>query len=272
MNDPDNWSKTMDDYLAFAHKGTLVFAKGALDFSGVVAKNGIKILDVGCGTGAMVQAIVEKFGPQCDAKILATDFAQGMVDAVEKRSKSDGWINVQTQVQNAMAMTLSDSSFDAVFCVFCVMLLPDPAKALSEMLRVVVPGGTVTCVTWNAQGLLPMMQKAIAMTKNLPQEVPPAFRGWVHVDFNKEQLQTAGFRDVRAVQVPGMLPLARKDIGEFVESLPRNPGMKAGALGDFSEEDINTFKAHLKNIIIESFGDKEHHGFEAVANVTCGSK
>lgn len=262
----------MDDYLTFAHQGTVVFAKGALNFSGVEAKNGIKILDVACGTGAMVEAVIDKFGPQCDAQVLATDFAQGMVDAVEKRAKADGWSNVQGQVQNAMAMTLPDSSFDAVFCVFCVMLLPDPAKALSEMLRVVVPGGTVTCVTWNAQGLLPMMQKAASITKGLPAPAPLAFKGWTDLEFNKEQLQAAGYREIRAVQVPGLLPLARKDIPDFVESLPRNPGMRAGMLGAFSEEELNTFKAHLRGIILESFGDKEHYGFEAVANVACGIK
>ncbi|KAG2171623.1 hypothetical protein INT43_008349 [Umbelopsis isabellina] len=272
MNDPDNWSDNMDDYLTFAHNGTLVFAKGALDFSGVEAKNGNKILDVACGTGSMVQAIIEKFGPQCDAQVLATDFAKGMVDAVEKRAKADGWINVKGQVQNAMDMTLPDSSFDAVFCVFCVMLIPDPAKALSEMLRVAVPGGTVTCVTWNAQGLLPMMQKAASLTKNLPAPVPFAFKGWADLDFNKEQLQAAGFREVRGVHVPGLLPLARKDIPEFVDSLPRNPGMKAGMFSSFTEEEINTFKGHMRNVILESFGDKEHYGFEAVANVVCGTK
>jgi ubiquinone/menaquinone biosynthesis C-methylase UbiE len=272
MSLADGWSKLANDYLSFFHQSTKQFAKDTVDVSGVVAKDGIMILDVACGTGVVEEVIMEKFGPQCDAQVLATDFAQGMVDTVKRRASSDGWTNVQAQIQDAMAMTLPDSSFDAVFCVFGVMLLPEPAKALSEMHRVLVPGGTVSCATWHSLALLPLMTKAVSQTKGVPEKEDPILRGWSDLEYNREQMQAAGFRDVRAVQVSSQFTLDSQYRDDFIDFLPRNPAMKSGMFADFSDDDLSKFKSIMKGIMLETYGDQEVYSFDAAANVTCGTK
>ncbi len=64
-----------------------------------------------------------------------------MVDVARKRGAELGIQNADYRVLDAQAMDLADASFDGVLCRWGFMLMPDPAAALRECKRVLVPGG-----------------------------------------------------------------------------------------------------------------------------------
>ena len=58
---------------------------------------------------------------------------------------------VRAEVRDASDLSAyTDSSFDAAFCIFGLMMLPDKEKAVRELHRVVKPGGRVVVATWAA--------------------------------------------------------------------------------------------------------------------------
>ena len=61
-------------------------------------------------------------------------------------ARKEGLTNVETRVMNADNLALDADSFDAVICRIALMLFPNPAKALTEMRRVVKPRGKVAVI------------------------------------------------------------------------------------------------------------------------------
>jgi SAM-dependent methyltransferase len=72
---------------------------------------------------------------------VSTDLAPAMVDAARKRGAELGITNADYRLLDAQAMDCADASFNGVICRWGLMLMPDPAAALRECKRVLVPGG-----------------------------------------------------------------------------------------------------------------------------------
>src|SRR4029077_3056950 len=76
------------------------------------------------------------------AQVLATDQSPVMLDLLKQRAGKEG-LNIETRVMDGHALELDDSSFDMAGSQFGVMLFPEMPKGISEMARVVRPGGRV---------------------------------------------------------------------------------------------------------------------------------
>ena len=98
---------------------------------------GMRFLDVAAGSGAL-SIPAARLG----AQVLATDQSPVMLDLLEKRARKEG-LSVETRVMDGHALQLEDNSFDMAGSQFGVMLFPDMPKGISEMARVVKPGGRV---------------------------------------------------------------------------------------------------------------------------------
>ena len=100
-----------------------------------------RYLDVACGTGDLSIAAAEKHP---DISVTGLDFVPEMVtaakDKIQQRNLGD---RVQIVEGNALHLPFEDNSFDVAGIAFGIRNIPDRARALSEMLRVVVPGGQV---------------------------------------------------------------------------------------------------------------------------------
>jgi SAM-dependent methyltransferase len=106
------------------------------------------VLELACGpgdTGLLAAELVQPGG-----RAILTDFAQGMVDAAERRASALGIRNAEIRVMNAESLDLDAASVDGVLCRFGYMLLADPAAALRETRRVLRPGGRVAFSAWTA--------------------------------------------------------------------------------------------------------------------------
>lgn len=115
-----------------------------LDFAGT--RDGERVLDVGCGTGHLAQAIVGRSRP---GEVRAIDFAPAYVDYARSRNRDAG---VVFEVGDACAMQFADHSFDRVLSLLVLHFVPRAAQAISEMRRVTRPGGVVAAAVWDVRG------------------------------------------------------------------------------------------------------------------------
>jgi demethylmenaquinone methyltransferase/2-methoxy-6-polyprenyl-1,4-benzoquinol methylase len=110
-----------------------------------VSKSGIKpggrALDVCCGTGDFAFELARRVGKE--GHIIGVDFSNPMIDIAREKATRRGFTNVEFTDANACALPFEDNSFDCATVGFGLRNVSDITKALSEMTRVVKPGGRV---------------------------------------------------------------------------------------------------------------------------------
>ena len=114
---------------AFA-KVTSHFVPFLLRAARVVA--GMRLLDIATGTGLAAEAALNVIGPS--GEIVAADVSPSMIQRARTRLGQAG--NVSLAVENGLALSFPDESFDAVICSLGLMFFPDPARGLGEFRRV----------------------------------------------------------------------------------------------------------------------------------------
>jgi len=107
-------------------------------------KEGLKILDLGCGDGTT--AVPEaKLG----ANVLGVDIARNLVEAGNRRAREQGLTNLRFQEGDATNLAgLQDKTFDLVVSIFGAMFAPKPFDVAREMVRVTGPGGRIVMGNW----------------------------------------------------------------------------------------------------------------------------
>jgi len=101
------------------------------------------VLDVGSGTGALAFAIADAVPL---ARITGVDPASAYVAYAQTRVPND---RVRFVVGDAQQLQLADATFDRVLSLLVMNFIPDPAKALREMIRVTRPGGVIAAAVWD---------------------------------------------------------------------------------------------------------------------------
>ncbi len=99
---------------------------------------GGRALEVGCGRGVGVRIILDRFNA---ASVAAIDLDPRMIEHARRRLASYGLDRVQLSVGDVTSIKAGDATFDAVFDFGAIHLEPDWRKALSEVRRVLNPGG-----------------------------------------------------------------------------------------------------------------------------------
>src|SRR5689334_8021332 len=110
------------------------------------AKPGLRWLDVGCGNGAFTELLAERCAP---AAIDGVDPSEAQLVFARTRPRLSGG---NFRVGNAMALPYPDDAFDAAVMPLVIFFVPEPAKGVAEMARVVRPGGWVTAYAWDMEG------------------------------------------------------------------------------------------------------------------------
>lgn len=110
-------------------------------------RDGGRILDVGCGTGALVKTIADKTRT---SEIVGVDPAQSFIDYA--RTCFDDR-RIVLEVGDAMRLPFPAAHFDQTLSLLVMMFVPQPERAANEMKRVTRPGGTVSACTWHRDKL-----------------------------------------------------------------------------------------------------------------------
>ena len=154
------------------------------------------VLECACGTGAITVEIAKK----C-RKVLATDFAEGMLKRASKKCRKYG--NVSFRQEDITDIKSADSSFDKVVAGNVIHLLPEPEKALNELLRVVRPGGKVIIPTY-----INMARDSSGFAVKFIEKLGAEFKRQFDIDSYKKFFEDKGFKDVEFYVVDGRMPCA----------------------------------------------------------------
>lgn len=104
------------------------------------APRGGRVLDLATGTGDIALRFTDAVGPE--GEVVGVDFCPDMIELARKRPNNDR-PNLRFEVGDAMNIRFASDSFDVCSISFGIRNVDDPVKALSEMRRVVKPGGRV---------------------------------------------------------------------------------------------------------------------------------
>jgi phosphatidylethanolamine/phosphatidyl-N-methylethanolamine N-methyltransferase len=96
---------------------------------------GESILEVGVGTG------VDLVDYRPDCRVVAVDLSMPMLARARGRLTRHRIRHVEVCRMDAMRLAFPDASFDAVYAPYIVNVVPEPARAAREWLRVCRPGG-----------------------------------------------------------------------------------------------------------------------------------
>ncbi len=97
-------------------------------------RSGGTVLDVACGSGRLTAELARRAGPK--GRVVGLDFSAGMLEVARK-----DYPNLEFIEGDALRLPFDDGSFDASTIAFGLRNLADPVSGLSEMRRVVKPGG-----------------------------------------------------------------------------------------------------------------------------------
>jgi ubiquinone/menaquinone biosynthesis C-methylase UbiE len=103
------------------------------------AHPGDRVLDLACGTGLNLAHLRDMVGD--GGRVVGVDLTPAMLEIARQRISQNGWDNVEVREAAAAALPFPDGSFDRVICTYAMNVIPQYARAIDEVERVLVPGG-----------------------------------------------------------------------------------------------------------------------------------
>ena len=131
-----------DAYLRFMGRYSEPLAAQFADLAGV--RRGQRVLDVGCGPGALTAELASRAGAQA---VSAVEPSASFAAAVQERLPE-----VDVRRGAAERLPFPDDAFDAAMAQLVVHFMADPVAGLREMGRVTRPGGVVAACVWDHAG------------------------------------------------------------------------------------------------------------------------
>ena len=159
-------------------------------------------LDVGCGTGALTEVILQHARPR---SVIGMDPSAGFVDHARAHVSDQ---RATFEIADAQALTTASARFDSAVAGLVLNFVPKPLLAVQEMARAVRPRGVVAAYVWDYAGKMQLMRyfwnAAVALDQNA-FELDEGRRFPICQQAALDALFTeAGLRDVRvqAIDVP----------------------------------------------------------------------
>jgi SAM-dependent methyltransferase len=196
----EQWSHAADAWrenhriFAEASKGVTAALVFAADL-----KPGQHVLDLAGGTGEPSLTVAAQVAPE--GTVICTDLVQGMLDAAEANAKEQGLKNISFKVVDMEQIPFEDDRFDRVTSRFGIMFPPDTQLALSEIKRVLRPGGRVAFAVWGPAAENPNFSlingglMAAGLLKPPPPGAPTPLR-FAEPGSLSSQLSQAGFKNI----------------------------------------------------------------------------
>lgn len=183
------------------------FVDRILDAAGL--QSGDRVIDVGCGNGALTLAAARRVG--ADGEVLGLDLSGPMLATARRRAETADVAHLRLAQSDAQTHDFAGAAFDALISRFGVMFFDDPAAAFSNLASALQPGARLAFSCWKpAFDNEWIMVPSMAAMEHLPMPQmgepnapgPFAFGDPARVE---SILTSAGFGDVVAEEL--VLPL-----------------------------------------------------------------
>ncbi|MGD9694753.1 MAG: class I SAM-dependent methyltransferase [Thermoleophilia bacterium] len=267
---PEAWDAIAAGYDRYVAPQEADLANEALGVVGL--RPGERFLDVAAGTGGLGLPAA-----RLGAEVLAIDWSPAMIDRFTARVREEGLINAEGRVMDCHALELPDDGFDVTGSQFGVMLVPDQARALREMVRVTRPGGRVLMVAYGSPAELEFIRffsgalRAVAPEfPGLPDDPPPREFQVADPAVLRRRLTDAGLTDVRVDRTAERLRFGSgQEMWDWV--LHGNPiaGMLVEDLGDDRRARLRRV---LDGMLRERAGADGRAVLSNVVNIGVGTK
>ncbi len=176
-----------DSYDRFMGRYSSPLAPQFVDFAGIAA--GQRVLDVGCGPGALTAELVRRLGP---TTVSAVDPSEPFVAAAQER-----YPGVSVQRASAEELPFDDRAFDAALAQLVVHFMARPVAGLREMARVTREGGVVAACVWDHAGSRGPLSAFWRAARQLDPDVEDeSQRAGAREGHLAQLLQEAGLREI----------------------------------------------------------------------------
>ena len=170
---------------------------------------GLTILELAAGPGETGFLVAELVGPT--GRLISTDLSPRMIEAARRGAEARGLTNIEFGVMDALDIELPDGSVDGVISRFGVMLIPEPARVVSEARRVLRDGGRFAYAVFGPPDRNPwltLLAGTILERGHAPEGDP--FGGFgpfslATPDANRELFDGSGFSDVGVQEIESTL-------------------------------------------------------------------
>jgi ubiquinone/menaquinone biosynthesis C-methylase UbiE len=169
---------------------------GEIFLDWLAPRTGLRWLDVGCGTGAFTELVMQRCAP---AALHGIDPSDAQLAFARARAGARG---ATFQLGDAMALPFANDSFDAATMALVIFFVPDPAKGLAEMVRAVAPGGTVAAYAWDMESggfpFAPILGelRAFGFVPPVPPSVDASRKDSMHALWSKAGLTEIEVREI----------------------------------------------------------------------------
>lgn len=167
-----------------------------------------KMLDVATGTGDFALLAARTLEPE---SLLGVDISEGMLEVGRKKILQAGLADVVSfRREDCMALSLPDGEYDALTVAYGIRNFQDLDRGLSEMYRVLRPGGRLVIIELTAPRRFPMRQlfwlyshvlmplvgRLVSRDSKAYSYLPATMEAFPQGEVMREILQKAGFREV----------------------------------------------------------------------------
>ncbi len=201
--------------------------------------SGLRWIDVGCGNGAFTELLVRQTAP---GETQGIDPSEAQIRYARTRPGTSG---AAFQLGDAMALPFGDNRFDAAVMALAIFFVPDPAKGVAEMARVVSPGGIVATYAWDMLGggfpfdPIQVEIRALGLTPPLPPSASAS-----RMDTLRDLWIGAGLEAVETREIAVKRTFAQFE--DFWSSSTASGSMKP-VLAGMTAADIEQLKARVRD-------------------------
>ena len=187
---------------------------------------GMRVLDVGAGTGDQTLPVAGMVGPT--GSVLAVDVSAAMLALLDEDARAAGLTNVETRAGDARALDLPPASFDAAVSANCLQFVPDPDEALRRIRPALKPGARLAALVGSAPERNPMLARAQVIVHRIaglapPDPTAPGFFALGAPGRLEAALRDAGFREAAVRPMPYQRHVA--SLAAMMDSIPGNPNI-----------------------------------------------